>query len=109
MQLSSEVLEEICKEEEFELYHSPSFGLPHLQRLMQYADFCFTQKADYASMGACLYALDHYLPTRNKQKMALLRQAYNRLCSLSNSEDEYVWEMSSQLSDNYRHFFEPAD
>lgn len=46
------------------------------------------------------------LPIKDESHIAIAEQAYKGLIALSRSENEYIWEVSTQLLDCYEHLFD---
>lgn len=88
-------------------------GLPRLQKRFELACFCEQQQqlghaVDlYRDVLMCggINALQHH---RRSPEATLARQAYKALVRLSESDDEYVWEMCSQTVGDLHYLFGEA-
>lgn len=45
-------------------------------------------------------------PNKDESHIAIAEKAYKGLIELSRSENEYIWEVSTQLLDCYEHLFD---
>lgn len=48
-------------------------------------------------------------PNKDKSLIAIAKKAYKGLIGLSRSENEYIWEVSTQLLDCYEHLMGVGD
>ena len=87
--------------------------LPRLQKRLELARFCEQQQQlahavdlyrDVLICGGITSLQQH----KRSAEAALARQAYKALVRLSESDDEYVWEMCSQTVGDLHYLFDKA-
>lgn len=107
---SDEVFEDIIWIDQCEISEIPE-GLELIQKCLKLALFCSEISRD---RDALFYYRKALIITIKDNKIIddykeLAQEAYNGLASLSFSDDEYVWESTSNTLEGYQQLFDDND
>lgn len=73
---------------------------------LDFAVFCFVYELERKAVDAYIEVMWSISWTKPGAEKPLLDKAYQQLCTLGGSADEYVWEEASQFTSDYRLFLE---
>ena len=106
MTVQSDVLEMLNHDFNIQLVHIKD-SMAKCHAIMKHAQMCHHNKDEHSALRYCEMAMflvvrGHFLHDYGKEAAQMIHEVDSMLCSLTSSDDEYVWEVASQREGELR-------
>lgn len=106
MTVQSDVLEMLNLDFNIQLVHIKD-SMAKCHAIMKHAQMCHHNKDEHSALRYCemvmsIVVRNHFLQDYGKEAAQMIREVDSMLCSLTSSDNEYVWEVASQREGDLR-------